>query len=57
MNKALTSVDFSFNTVAGQIYEVSLVKLTEASLGTMSFGEVTSANGELIPFGVTETCN
>ena len=44
-------------TNAGNIYEISLIKLTEASLGAMSFGDFAITNGKMISFDDVKSCH
>lgn len=51
-------LEFSFNSEIGETYEVSIIKLTEASLGAMSFNEQKSiVNGKIVPASEITSCN
>lgn len=54
---SVLSLDVSFPTTAGEVYEVSIVKLTEASTGAMSFRDVAVTNGNVVPFGSSRSCH
>jgi hypothetical protein len=52
------NLDFSFDSEIGETYEISVIKLTEASLGAMSFNEQKSTvNGKIVPPSDFTSCH
>lgn len=58
VNSESNVLEFSFDSVVGKVYEVSVTKLTEASLGAMSFSEeLSSVNGNIQSSEGRQSCH